>query len=624
MATDLAGFFESTLKISYMGTSINDEEKLWINKELDITYENLENFKQDIDREKYGEISEKLRDNSEILPENYDYIKALITSNAILSNLKSKDVSYVYIFESLKNINSERFVLYFEKKFANSIVSKEFKNIFSSDKISSETIKKIEEFSICGNMMKNSSEIQDLKNNLFLSGIYGFDTRTKNIKKITKDIINLKKATEFEYGIVATLINKFFELIEESQKIRKYNSNNDDSNTLLNPYTIGKCLDDLQAFNFNADHKSKFNDFCEEFSAYLHLSRNDSKENVDLSTFYNKNPIEFNLNLSQEDIDKKLPIKEFDQLDFSNSIEVYKGKNTQKIVHVVTARVFDQEVIVKFFREVNLPNIRKSLLEQSKIMCAMSQDEGIVNLYGAFIRRIPKKIKNLLNITTEDQYGILIIEFCDCDLKDYMETIQEKSKREQEALRIGRILIDIMKRLNNNGIKHKDIKPQNILVKKTDQNVLIKITDFDVSTTYEKNSAITEANLTNVVGTTSYAAPEIRKILESNHKGQVKLFQNRADVYSLGITLFEVAVLPEKAIVLNSCQDGLNLESIVMEHIDTDIDNQELKDLLKIMLVFDAEKRWSFRNFPDNSMIINRDTVKTDFDETGECEDYEF
>ena len=186
------------------------------------------------------------------------------------------------------------------------------------------------------------------------------------------------------------------------------------------------------------------------------------------------------------------------------------------------------------------------------------------------------------------------------------------------------LLIDIMKRLNNNGIKHKDIKPQNILVKKTDQNVLIKITDFDVSTTYEKNSAITEANLTNVVGTTSYAAPEIRKILESNHKGQVKLFQNRADVYSLGITLFEVAVLPEKAIVLNSCQDGLNLESIVMEHIDTDIDNQELKDLLKIMLVFDAEKRWSFRNFPDNSMIINGDTVKTDFDETGECEDYEF
>ena len=79
----------------------------------------------------------------------------------------------------------------------------------------------------------------------------------------------------------------------------------------------------------------------------------------------------------------------------------------------------------------------------------------------------------------------------------------------------------------SNKIAHRDLKPQNILIKynnkeKTDYTV--KITDYGLSKTYENNK-----NFETFTGTLEYIAPEILKGKEYDYK---------CDLWSLGIIIY--------------------------------------------------------------------------------------
>ena len=76
------------------------------------------------------------------------------------------------------------------------------------------------------------------------------------------------------------------------------------------------------------------------------------------------------------------------------------------------------------------------------------------------------------------------------------------------------------------GITHRDIKPSNLLL---DTTGVVWITDFGLARTTD--SSMTQTG--DILGTIRYMSPE-------RFKGQC---DNRADVYSLGLTLYEMLVL---------------------------------------------------------------------------------
>ena len=97
--------------------------------------------------------------------------------------------------------------------------------------------------------------------------------------------------------------------------------------------------------------------------------------------------------------------------------------------------------------------------------------------------------------------------------------------RPDVAARIALQVASALEHARRNGLMHRDIKPENILI--TTDGV-VKVADFGLSRALAESRA-TQANV--LMGTAAYLAPE---------QVQGETVDHRADIYSLGIVLFEM------------------------------------------------------------------------------------
>jgi hypothetical protein len=94
------------------------------------------------------------------------------------------------------------------------------------------------------------------------------------------------------------------------------------------------------------------------------------------------------------------------------------------------------------------------------------------------------------------------------------------------AVAIARQVADALAHAHASGLVHRDVKPGNILLA-DDGRVLV--TDFGIAKAAEETSDLTDAG--QVVGTAKYLSPE---------QVQGKPLDGRADVYALGVVLYEM------------------------------------------------------------------------------------
>jgi HAMP domain-containing protein/predicted Ser/Thr protein kinase len=109
------------------------------------------------------------------------------------------------------------------------------------------------------------------------------------------------------------------------------------------------------------------------------------------------------------------------------------------------------------------------------------------------------------------------------------ELLSEADKRQvapRLAMGIGRQICRGLEVAHEQGIIHRDIKPQNVLI---DHRGEVKIMDFGIARLTEGPEAMTQAGL--IVGTPHYMSPE---------QVQGKALDPRSDVYALGVLLYEM------------------------------------------------------------------------------------
>ncbi|ELP93554.1 protein serine/threonine kinase, putative [Entamoeba invadens IP1] len=202
---------------------------------------------------------------------------------------------------------------------------------------------------------------------------------------------------------------------------------------------------------------------------------------------------------------------DYDELKEKNKIGegsfgiVYKGTFRDKEVAIKKMKVgcATTKELEEFFKEV-------SMLDKFR-------SDYLVHFYGAVM--IPNKI-------------CMVNEYCQHgSIKDLMKRYPTKILSYSMTLKF---LLDGAKGilyLHENGILHRDIKPDNFLVTSIHEDVLVnaKLTDFGSSRNI--NAIYTNMTFTKGVGTPNYMSPEV---LDKRH------YKFPADIYSYAVSMFEI------------------------------------------------------------------------------------
>lgn len=140
---------------------------------------------------------------------------------------------------------------------------------------------------------------------------------------------------------------------------------------------------------------------------------------------------------------------------------------------------------------------------------------------------------------------------------------------EKRALNYCIQIAEALKIAHSKHIVHRDIKSQNIMVTRDDR---VKVTDFGIARVAD-NTTVTATNA--VMGSVHYFSPEQAKGAKVD---------NRSDIYSLGIVLYEMltATLPFDAdnpvsVALMQVQSNMPRPSDKVRSIDPEVDSLVLK-----------------------------------------------
>lgn len=244
----------------------------------------------------------------------------------------------------------------------------------------------------------------------------------------------------------------------------------------------------------------------------------------------------------------------------ANRYEILEKIGTGGMGNVFKAhdRKLDRIVAIKVLKlEYNEDNnfIRK--FKRESLAAASISHPNIVSIYDVGTEKIEDK-----------EVHYIVMEYIDGKtLKDLIN--DEGRLSEKRALNYCIQIAEALKVAHSKHIVHRDIKSQNIMVTRDDR---IKVTDFGIARVAD-NTTVTATNA--VMGSVHYFSPE---------QARGAKVDNRSDIYSLGIVLFEMLTgrLPFDAdnpvsVALMQVQSQMPKPSDFIKSIDPSVDALVLK-----------------------------------------------
>jgi len=196
-----------------------------------------------------------------------------------------------------------------------------------------------------------------------------------------------------------------------------------------------------------------------------------------------------------------------------------------------------------------------------------------------FARKIShKNVCRMYHLSKEEETPYITMEYVPGE--DLKSLVKRKGKlADEEAISIAKQVCEGLAEAHELGVVHRDLKPQNIMI---DEKGRAKIMDFGIARSVEA-PGVTQTGM--MIGTPDYISPEQAEGEEADH---------RADIYSLGVVLYEMVTgsLPFK---------GDIALSVALKH-KTEIPpnpkklnpkvSEELSKLILICMEKDRERRY--------------------------------
>ncbi|XP_075491544.1 serine/threonine/tyrosine-protein kinase HT1 [Primulina tabacum] len=188
--------------------------------------------------------------------------------------------------------------------------------------------------------------------------------------------------------------------------------------------------------------------------------------------------------------------------------KVYKGRYGDRIVAIKVlncGNTLEERAVLenRFVREVTM---------MSKV-----KHENLVKFIGA----------------CKDPIMVIVTELLpEMSLRKYLSSIRPNQLDLHVALSFALDIAQAMDCLHANGIIHRDLKPDNLLL--TENQKSVKLADFGLA----REESLTEM-MTAETGTYRWMAPELYSTV-TLRQGEKKHYNNKVDVYSFGIVLWEL------------------------------------------------------------------------------------
>lgn len=200
-----------------------------------------------------------------------------------------------------------------------------------------------------------------------------------------------------------------------------------------------------------------------------------------------------------------------------------------------------------------------------------SQDKTFVSKFWAEAQSaaglVNPNVVNVYDVGVENGIYYIVMELVEgITLKKYIE--KRGRLPYKEAVSIGIQVANGMDAAHKHNIVHRDIKPQNIIISKEGK---VKVTDFGIAKVASSATINTSASM----GSVHYISPE---------QARGGYSDERSDIYSLGITLFEMltGTVPfdgdsAVSVAVQHIQDSIPLPSQLVEGVPVSVDKIVLK-----------------------------------------------
>ena len=255
---------------------------------------------------------------------------------------------------------------------------------------------------------------------------------------------------------------------------------------------------------------------------------------------------------------------------------IYSRRTLQFQVCIYKATYNNQIVAVKMYQPLIETIDNSSIYNEINIYETLSkiakENNCFLKYYGTYNE------ENKIN---------MVMEYIENNLMKYLTKPEENKFTEELIISIFNKLLTSFAEMENLGIYHMDIKPQNLLA---DQYLNIKIIDFSISLKKNEELTQTATGMNPIQGTECYSAPELEDFHDSKQvEGKYRI--GKSDVFSLGIVFLQMLLMiPLK----NYNTRDKNQE--LMDLINNTVEFPWAKKLCRNMLSLNPKKRHRFSN----------------------------
>ncbi|OMJ91401.1 hypothetical protein SteCoe_6086 [Stentor coeruleus] len=290
-------------------------------------------------------------------------------------------------------------------------------------------------------------------------------------------------------------------------------------------------------------------------------------------------------------VKKILPEETLKVSDFNKVNVIWKARpsysraNEQFKIQVVIGELPNKELVAKktysLYDNYNIENVENEIKILTILSNRAASENSFLKFYGAERESVNETETNV-TLYMEAHSSSLIDK-----ITEYKKKGEMISKEITESIFAKLVLA--FAEMQSIGIYHRDIKPHNILVT-NDWNV--KIIDFSVSDKLKHDDCYTTMTGVSLIqGTHGYMAPEVEEHYTKQEKSGF-FRPGRADVFSLGLTIFQMISLKDTHALNFKCPEQYDRIKSLIKNLNAE---EWVKILLTEMLNPDYHQRISFK-----------------------------